>query len=211
MARGNPGVWSSLLSIPFLASGAYVYLGQTPYPPVLGLPLLLFAGFIIIMGWYIHLVAAPPKPTLRDAEEILGTRHPTQKAAMVRVLIGIPCFVVSGYLFLGTVTPYVYPTVAFTVGLYLMSTGILTYWTNSLTTYYLTSDRVMSEFRLISLVRKEVPISKVRAVKESKSPIEALVGVGNLQVSSGGGAGTSISITNIDSATDFAEELRRLT
>lgn len=211
MARGLPGIWSTLLSVPFFVSGGYVYTGQTPYPSVLGLPLFLFAGFIMIMGWYIHLVASPPRPKLRESEEILDTRHPTQKAALTRVLLGVPVFGIAGYLFLGTLTPYVYPTITFALGLFLFSTGILTYWTNSLTTYYVTSDRVMSEFRLISLVRKEVPISKVRAVKESKTPVEALVGVGNIQVSTGGGAGMMISITNIDSATDFAEQLRRLT
>lgn len=92
-----------------------------------------------------------------------------------------------------------------------MSTGLLTYWSNSLTTYYITTDRVISEFRLLSLVRQEVPIEKVRAVKESKSPIEAIVGVGNIHVSSGGGSGLAVIMRNIDNSTDFADELRRLT
>lgn len=211
MARGLPGVWSTLFSLPFIAGGGYVYLGYTPYPTVLGIPLLTFAGFILIMGWYIHLVAEPPKPKLREGEQILDNRYPTQKAALTKILLGLPCFVISGYLLFATLTPYVYPTIAFVVGLYLFSTGILTYWVNSLTTYYVTSNRVISEFRLLSLVRKEVPVEKIRAVKESKSPIQAFVGVGNIEVSSGGGSSMIISITNVDSVTDFAEELRQLT
>lgn len=211
MARGLPGVWSFLLSLPFFAVGGYVYLDSTPYPELLGLPLALFGGFILIMGWYIHIVAEPPPPTLHEGEDIIDTRHPTQKAALAKVLVGLPFLVIAVGLLTGTNVPYIYPTIAFVIGLYSFSTGIRTYWTNSLTTYFITNERVISEFRLLSLVQKEVPLRKVRAVKESKSPIEAIVGVGNIQVSSGGGAGLGISIQNIDTATDFADQVRRLT
>jgi len=204
-------VWSTLLSVPFLAGGGYIYFGETPYPELLGVPLMVFAGFILVMGWYIHLVASPPAPTLREGEEIIDTRHPTQKAALIKVILGIPFLAVAGYLLFGTTVPYLYPMLAFVGGLYLFSTGLLTYWTNSLTTYYITNERVMSEFRLLSLVRKEVPMEKIRAVRESKSPIETLVGVGNIRVSSGGGVGMEITIRNVDSVTDFADRLRELT
>lgn len=211
MARGLPGVWSTALSILFVASGGYVYFGQTPFPEVLGTPLLLFGAFVFVTGWYIHLVAAPPAPTLREDEEIIDTRHPTQKAPLAKVLLGLPFLLAAGYFLFFTMYPYVYPTVAFAVALYLLSTGLLTYWTNSLTTYYVTTDRVMSSFRLFSLVRKEIPMEKIRAVKESKSPIEAIVGVGNIRVASGGGAGLEVVIRNVDDAIPFADEIRKIT
>lgn len=199
------------MSLPFFAGGGYVYAATTPYPELLGLPLVLFGAFVFGMGWYIHLVAMPPSPTLREGEEIIGTRSPTQKAALAKVFLGVPFLVCAGWLLLFTNVPYIYPTLVFVVGLYSFSTGILTYWKNSLTTYFITDERVISEFRLLSLVRTEVPLRKIRAVKESKSPIEAMVGVGNIQVSSGGGAGLGITIRNVDAATEFADELRRLT
>lgn len=211
MARGLPGVWSTFLSLPFFGGGGFVYLADTPYPELLGLPLLVFGGFILVMGWYIHIVAEPAPPTLHDAEGIIDRRHPTQKAALVRVIVGLPCLVIAAWLLIGTSYPYIYPTIAFIIGLYFFSVGIRTYWTNSLTTYFITNERVISEFRLLSLVQKEVPLRKIRAVKESKSPIEAIVGVGNIQVSSGGGAGLGINIQNVDAATDFADQLRKLT
>jgi len=210
MARGLPGVWSSLLSIPFLASGGYVYFGGTPYPELLGAPLLLFGVFVLLMGWYVHMVASPPAPTLREDEEIMDTRHPTQKAPLAKVFLSLPFLFLAGYFMFFTLYPYVYPTVAFALGLYLLSSGILVYWTNSLTTYYITTDRVINSFRLLSLVRKEVPMEKIRAVEESRSPIEAVVSVGNIRVASGGGAGLEIVIRNVDNATEFADELRRI-
>lgn len=211
MARGLPGVWSTVLSLPFIASGGYVYFTATPIPDLLGIPILLFGGFVLGMGWYIHAVAAPPTPTLRANEEIIATRHPTQKAPLAKVLLSLPFLTAAGYLLFYTVRPYVFPAVAFAVGLYLLSTGILAYWTNSLTTYYITTERVLSSFRLLSLVRKEVPMDKIRAVRESKSPIESVVGVGNIRVSSGAGTGLAIRIRNVDDATAFADELRQLT
>ncbi|WP_115865129.1 PH domain-containing protein [Halorussus litoreus] len=208
MARGLPGVWSTVLSIPFLASGAIIYFGDTPSPELLGAPLLVFGAFVVAMGWYVHLVAAPPEPRLRDEEEIIDTRHPTQKAPLAKVGLSLPFLFAAGFLMFFTTQPYVYPMGAFVVGLYLLSTGILTYWTNSLTTYYITTERVINSFRLLSLVRKEVPMEKIRAVRESKSPIESLVGVGNIRVASGGGAGLEIVIRNVNDATAFADELR---
>jgi len=209
MARGLPGVWSTILSLPFLGSGAYIYFGDTPYPELLGAPLLVFGAFVIAMGWYVHLVAAPPEPTLREDEKLIDTRHPTQKAPLAKVVLSLPFLLVAGYLMFFTVRPYIYPMIAFVIGLYLLSTGILTYWTNSLTTYYITNQRVMNSFRLLSLVRKEVPMEKIRAVRESKSPIEAIVGVGNIRVASGGGTGLEIMIRNVDDATAFADKLRQ--
>jgi membrane protein YdbS with pleckstrin-like domain len=187
-----------------------VYFGGTPYPELLGLPLLLFGVFVLLMGWYVHMVASPPAPTLREDEEIMDTRHPTQKAPLAKVFLSLPFLFLAGYFMFFTLYPYVYPTVAFALGLYLLSSGILVYWANSLTTYYITTDRVINSFRLLSLVRKEVPMEKIRAVEESRSPIEAVVSVGNIRVASGGGAGLEIVIRNVDNATEFADELRRI-
>lgn len=100
MARGLPEVWSTVVSIPFVAGGGFLYLGGSAFPDFLATPLLLFGGFVIAIGWYIHLVASPPKPTLRDGEKIIDTRHPTQKAPLVKVIVGFPILAVGVYLYL---------------------------------------------------------------------------------------------------------------
>lgn len=210
MARGRPGVWSTILGLPILFTGSWVHNGWTLLPELVGLPIALFGAFIIGMGWYVHLVAAPEGPTMRDDEELVDTRHPTQKGAIARILIGSPILVVAAGLLFYTTLPYIYPTIAFVVGTYLLGRGLTTYWTNTLTTYYVTTERVMSEFRLLSLVRREVPLEKVRAVEETRSPIESLVGVGNVRVSTGG-SGLMVMIRSIDDVGTFAEELKQLT
>lgn len=148
MARGLPAVWSSLLGAPFVLGGGFLYLANEthPYPGMVGLPFVLFGAFVVGVGVYIHLVAAPDPPTLRDGEEIIDTRHPTQRVAQVKVGISVPFLLSAMYLLFFSMVPYVYPSVGFLVGLYFFSTGIHTYWTNSLTTYYLTNQRVIREY-----------------------------------------------------------------
>ena len=210
MARGLSAVWSTLLGVPFVAGGGYVYAAETNTPSEAGIPILIFGLFVIGLGAYIHAVAAPEPPTLRDGEEIIITRNTAQRAAAAKTVVGA-CFLVgAGYLLFFTFRPYVYPTSTGFVGLYFFSTGLHAYWTNTLTTYYVTNQRLIKEYRFISLVRQELPFGKVRGVEERKSIWEALVGLGNVRVASGGGGALEVVIRNIYSPTDFADEIRNL-
>jgi len=210
MARGLPAIWSALLGVPFVIAGAYVHLGETSVPGVVGLPFVAFGGFVVALGVYIHVVAAPDPPTMREGEEIIEVRRPAQRAAAAKTVVGFLLLVVAFYLLVFTFEPYVYPTSALLAGLYLFSTGLHAYWTNTLTTYYATNQRIIKEYRFISLVRQELPFDKVRGVEERKSVWESLVGLGNVRVSSGGGGSLQIIVRNVYSPTAFADEIRSL-
>ena len=210
MARGLPAVWSALFGAPFLGGGAFVYLTDPTetVPAEAGLPFVAFGVVVIVLGLYIHYVAAPGKPRMREDEEVVDTRNPAQRAALAKSIVGFAFLVVAGYLYFFTFQPYVYPTGAFTAGLYLFTTGFYAYWTNTLTTYYVTNRRLIKEYRFVSLVRQEIPFDKVRGVQERKSIWEALVGLGNVRVAAGEGASLSIVVRNIYGAGDFADEVR---
>lgn len=212
MARGYPALWSLLLGAPFVGSGAYIYLTDpsTAVPETVGLPVLAFGTFVVAVGVYIQYVAAPAPPTMRDSERVIETRNPSQRAATAKVAVGFVFLALAAYLLFATFMPYVYPTVTFVVGLFLFSTGLHTYWTNTLTTYYVTDHRLIKEYRFVSLVRQELPFEKVRGVTERKSIWEALVGLGSVRVASGGGATLEIVIENIYTSTEFADEIRTL-
>lgn len=94
--------------------------------------------------------------------------------------------------------PYIEPTLAFVIGLYLVSTGLYTYWMNSLTTYYITDERVIQSYRFLSRVTEEVPFDKVPGVAERRSFSETLVGLGNVAVSTGVGDGLTVKLRNIE-------------
>ncbi|APW99157.1 hypothetical protein CHINAEXTREME_15880 [Halobiforma lacisalsi AJ5] len=209
MARGKPALWSALLGLPFLGAGAYLYWADIDFPSLLAVPFVLFGVFVLAMGMYVHVVAAPKSPTMRDGEELIDKRHPTQRVALVKVCIGLPLLAATTYLMFFTMVPYIYPTVTLLTGLYFFSTGLQIYWANSLTTYYLTNQRIVREYRLISLIRQEVPLDKVRGVEERKSITEALVGLGNIRVASGGGGGAlEIVMRNMEMSTSFADRIR---
>jgi len=104
-----------------------------------------------------------------------------------------------------------YPTSSFVVGLYFFSSGVKTYWINTLTLYIITSKRVISEYRFISLRRQEIPLNKIRGIEERKSILETLAGLGNIWVASGGGGGSvRVNMKNIEKSSQFASRLREL-
>jgi hypothetical protein len=210
MARGRPAVWSALLGLPLVVLGFYALTTDTYVPPEAGLPFVGFGLFVVALGFYIHYVAAPDPPTMREGEEILETRNPAQRAAAIKTGLGFLLLLVTVYLLLFTFTPYIYPLVTLFGGLYLFSTGLYAYWTNTLTTYYVTNQRLIKEYRFISLVREELPFDKVRGVEERRSIWETLVGLGNVRVASGGGATLEVVIRNVYSPTEFADEVRSL-
>jgi len=209
MARGLPAVWSVLAASPVAAIGGYVTIVDTGYSPLLGVPFLLFAGLIALLGIFVHVIAAPEGPSMRTDEELIATRHPVQRVATVKVIIGLPLLGIASYLFFETMVPLVYPTVALLAGLYFFSTGFRTYWVNSLTTYYLTDRRVIREYRFLALSRQEVPLDKVRGVEERRSFAETLVGLGNVRINSGSSGALTVAVSNITSPRQFADEVRQ--
>lgn len=229
MARGLPAVWSVIFGLPLIGVSGYISLNQPSesveiYPPeaILGLfsgdvsslliptssPLAFFGFAIIFVGIYIQVVS-PSAPSYHGDEELIDTRTPSQRVAITKMIIGTPVLLIGCYLLFFTEIPYVYPTVAFVIGLYYFSSGIKTYWANTLTTYYITTDRIISNYRFLSLKRKELPLNKVRGVEEKKSITETLVGLGNIRIASGGGGGSvQVNIYNINNSTEFADEIR---
>ncbi|MFC6796552.1 MULTISPECIES: PH domain-containing protein [unclassified Haladaptatus] len=211
MARGAPLVWSSLIALPFLVGGGRILLDLTTlvYPQILGWALVGFGLVIALVGVYVQL-AAPTAVQLSDNEYVIDLRHPTQRVAAIRLVVGFAFLLAATYLTYFTQEPLVYPLVALIVGLVLFSQGLVTYWQNSLTSYYLTNERIISEYRFLSLVRKELPLSKVRGIQENRSVLETLVGLGNVQIAAGGSGHLEIILRNIRDSTGFADHLREL-
>jgi hypothetical protein len=206
MARGLPAVWSSIIALPLLGGGIALHTGER-YVQSFGLPLAGLGVFILLVGIYVHLVA-PDAPTIADNEQILAKKHPKQRAAALKAALSVPFLVAAAYLLYLTEWPYVYPTVAFLLGLGLLSSGLWTYWRNSLTTYYLTNRRIISVYRFFGLARTEIQLHKVRAIKERRSVAETLARLGNVHVAAGGDQALMISVNNIRDSNAFAEALR---
>lgn len=217
MARGLPAVWSAVFALPFLVVGTYLFGLQSQYqlvgsqprvPPLVGLLLVGFGLFVVGLGAYVHFVAAPEAPRMRENESVVDQRDPAQRNALTEAGLSIPVLGLGGYLLYFTARPLVYPTVVVAVGLFFFSRGVHRYWRNTLTTYFLTTQRVLEEYRFISLVRNEVPHEKVRAVEERRSAWDSLFGLGDVRVRSGASGELTVSVDDVYDSTAFADRIR---
>lgn len=200
-----------------VAGGVYLYRFAEAYPvvasqpttsPAVGIVVAAFGLFVLGMGLYVHLVAAPEAPEMREGEHVVEERTPAQRNALAEAIVAVPVLGAGGYLLYFTQRPLYQPALAFGVGLLLFSRGLYRYWQNTLTTYFLTNQRVVEEYRFISLLRNEVPLEKVRGVEENRSAWDSLFGLGNVAVRAGASSGLTVSVDGVYEPAEFAELVR---
>lgn len=201
-----------LVGIPIAGFGLYTYTSAPGIPDALGIPFVLLGTSIVLTGMYVRRMA----PEARDFdEEVLAEFHPNQLAAKVLLLAGAVFFLFTIYLLYGTYVPYVYPTLSLSTFLGFTLFGLVRYWQNSLTTYYVTADRITSEYRFLSLNRSSIQLDNIAATGRRQSAIESLVGLGTIGISAGGGNPkmTEIRFRDIEepaTAEDTIDQARQL-
>jgi membrane protein YdbS with pleckstrin-like domain len=214
MSRTGPALWSGLVAVPFVLTGLLVVLAadspEAVLPTEVGYGLVAFGVFITLVGLYVSRVA-PSAPTLRGGESVVEVRTPTQRVAAFNIGLSIPLFALTVYLYYGTVVEYVYPALTLVVAFVLFVNGLVAYWRNTLTTYYVTTTRILWEYRFLSLQRREIPVDRIRSIEERQSLTETLTGIGNVRVVSGGGRRMEIAIRNVDGSAALADRIRELT
>ncbi|MFT4891364.1 MAG: hypothetical protein ACI9YT_002296 [Halobacteriales archaeon] len=181
MARGVPHLWGAGLGIPSLLGGVYVLAtgGTETAPAGLGYPFVILGAVALLLGFYVSRVS--PEPPEVEPIEIF---KPSQLSAQLLGVASLPLFVVTIYLLFWTRFPYVWPTLAFVMFVSLFVKGLVRYWQNSLTTYYVTDDRVISEYRFIGVKRNSAEIGEIGSVERRQSAVETLTGLGNVTVRS---------------------------
>lgn len=214
MASGRPALWTGLLALPFLAGGLAATFAVPAVPAEVGIASVAFAVALTALGSYVQL-QAPPEPTLTEDETVVAVRYPSQRVAAGTIVASAPFLVLAVYLLFfyrrPELLPYVYPTVPLVVGTVLFSRGLYRYWSNALTCFYVTDERVICAFEFLSKVTTDLPLGQVRGIQEHRSVAEALAGLGNVRVASGaGGNALEVVIRDVDDATEFADELRGL-
>lgn len=187
MARGMPHVWGLLVGVPAVAAGLYVSLAGSALPTLLGVPFVLLGAFAVLVGFYIERVA-PEAMAFDERERELVRLHPSQVAAKALVGAGVGFLPLTVYLLVWTRVPYVYPTLTFVGFVVCTFQGLVRYWQNSLTTYYVTDRRVMCEYRFLSLKRNAIKVENITATGRRHTVLESLLGLGTVAVSAGGGS-----------------------
>ena len=219
---------SAILAAPFLLFGVYGLLTQTQgveflqgFQGVQGtevaeIPLwasfviLAVGGGLMVIGLYMSLAGVAPSPPLVAGEKEIVMRHPTMKPAYARMIVSIPFFLVSGYMVIATLLPYVYPFVLFLIGLWLFFKGAMRYLRNLHITYTVTDRRVIHMYRFMWLSTKEIPVSRIISIAEARNFFEIITGRGSVVVASGIGERQVIRIEEISDPGPVAEALRAM-
>ena len=196
------------LGLPFFLIGAF---GTTAADlsdlSLIFLAIVLLGGAIVLIGFY-GSVLTQPNPNLMPDENIQELRHPSMKPAMARIAMSVPFFLGAGYMIAFTYLPYVFPFAVFLAGLFLYLRGVIRYWINHHTIYYVTNRRVAHAYKFLWLDTTEIPVGSINAISETRNFIEMLTGRGSVMVASGISARHMVRMQEIDDPGPVAQAIR---
>ncbi len=201
-------VVSVLVGFPFFAVGMFGLINDDLSDQA-SLVVLLVGGLMVLVGVYVTVISRP-NLNLMPGEEALVFRHPSMRPAFARMAMSLPFLAAAGYMLEFTTLPYVYPFIPFIVAIYFYFRGVVTYWINHHTTYYVTNRRAVQMYRFFWLDTIEIPVASINSISETRSFIEMISGRGSIVVASGIGARHKVRIQEIDDPGPVAEVLRGL-
>ena len=197
-----------VVALPFLILGILGLMqGDQLYQ--ISFAVILVGALVVLVGIYVS-VLSRPRLNLTSGEEVLALRHPSMKPPFARIALSIPFFAAAGYLLEFTALPYLYPFLPFLAGMYFYFRGIIKYWINHHTTYYVTNHRAVRMYRFGWLDTTEIPVNAINAISQSRSLLEMLTGRGSVLVASGIGSHQKVLMEEIDNPGPVADTVRRL-
>ncbi len=199
---------SVLIGLPFFAAGIFGLINEDLSQRA-SLLVMLVGSLVVLVGVYVT-VLSRPRLNLMAGEETLVLRHPSMRPAFARMVMSLPFLTAAGYLLEFTTLPYVYPFVPFIVAVYFYFRGVITYWMNHHTTYYVTNRRAVQMYRFMWLDTTEIPVHAINSIAETRSFIEMISGRGSVLVASGIGTRHKVRMQGIDNPGPVAEVLRGL-
>ena len=183
MARGAPLLWGAFLGATAVVGGSFALLSTGPAPSALGYPLIVLGVVAVVVGAYVRRVAPEGMETDEPTEDRF---EPSQLGSFLLGGASVPFLAATLYLLYGTRVPYVYPTITLLAFTALFVKGSVRYWQNTLTTYYVTDERVISEYRFLALKRSSIAHEDVTNVARHQSLVETLTGLGSVEVTVAG-------------------------
>ena len=196
------------IGLPFFVVGLYGLI-YAELPEQAALVIILVGFLVVLVGFYVSVLSAP-KLTLLAGENELVMRHPSMKPAVARMALSLPFFATAVYLLDYTSLPYVYPFVPFLIGLFMYFRGMVTYWMNHHTVYYVTNRRAARIYRFLWLDTTEIPVNAINSISETRSFIELITGRGSVVVASGIGARHNVKMQEIGDPGPVALALRQM-
>lgn len=196
-------LWGVLLGAPLLALGAWMHQTAGTLPAGTGYPFVVLGVFAIALGAYVT-YAAPES----ESYNTVVVFEPTNLLAYAYAVFSFASLAVTLYLLYGTEVPYLWPGLAFLVFLVGYLKALFLLFKNMLTTYYVTPDRLISEYRFLSLTRTSFEHEDVTNVTRRQSALETLLGLGTVRVSVPSGTITLDNLRNPDEAEEVLNSKR---
>ncbi len=181
-----PAVWSSIVASPFVAFGLAGHTGtlSTAVPNQIAATALTVGVGIFLIGCYVHVVGADEFRT-GTFENHIESDHPVTPFARAKSVVGLFFLALAAYWLFYTRVPYVYPTVSLFAGGSLFTTGLWTYWKNTLTSYHLTDEQLVIETRFLGSNTNRLPLQKVKSLRTHRPFYLRLFGLGNITLDVG--------------------------
>ena len=132
---------------------------------------------------------------VRD-ELVLEKRHPSMKPPFARIAIGVLSLAGAGWLLWCTFLEYIVPGIPFLFGMYMYIRGVVRYWINHHTAYYVTNYRVA--WKYLWLAGTSLPIDSLNSAERTKSLLGPLTRTGDVKVTTGIGARQNVHMKEVD-------------
>ncbi len=196
-------LWGCLFGAPLLAVGGWMFQTSGTVPTGAAYPFVVLGAFAIVLGAYVTYAA--PRP---ESYNTVVVFEPTNLPAYAYAVFSIASLAVTLYLLYGTEVPYLWPGLAFLAFLVGFLKALFVFFKNMLTTYYVTPDRLISEYRFLSLTPTSFEHDDVTNVTRRQSALETLLGLGTVRVSVPSGTITLDNLRNADEAEDVLNSKR---
>lgn len=164
----------------------------------------------ILAGLYLGFSGSWLPLDLLPEERPLSVRHPSLKPAFARMITSLIFFVGAIYLLYTEQSYPIYYFALFVVAVYLYYRGVIIYWLNRHTTYYVTNRRVVRLRRFAGLSTTEIPVRAVNSITVTRNFFELVSGRGGVMVSSGIGNLHKVRMEDISDPIPVARTIREL-
>jgi hypothetical protein len=142
------------------------------------LPRLLYVTSVLVfLGGMFLWRQAPAGATLTGGEEVVEAYHPSVVVSYILMVIALVPIALAVYVYQATEYPYIYVLIPLFIGLYLLFRGVARYWKNTLTTYAITTERVVQETRFFSRFNKNIELEDIKTKNQLNSVFGRLVGL----------------------------------
>ena len=185
---------NTLFATPFVAAGVLSLVSKSqPIHDVWALSLIVIGSLIGLLGLYTSISPSPTIDVLKD-EDIYDQRNPSRKRPLMVIVIGSLLFLVYGYLILFTESSLILLFVVNMAAVWIYLKGIVNYWINQCTTYFVTNRRIVHIYQFFWKRVRELDVEDINTDLVDQNPIDRIVRIGSLRIFVGGGGPAQVIV-----------------